>query len=101
MPAEPDNAPVEPVEADELPEAESQALSLVPLQGAPAIVPGIQAFRRGDVILYTVRGEPSEVQELMARLTDDNVGEVVALISHQATDDDEAGQDPREEAEDD
>jgi hypothetical protein len=37
----------------------------------------------------------------MARLTDDNVGEVVALISHQATDDDEVGQDPREEAEDD
>jgi hypothetical protein len=100
MPAEPDKVPVEPVEADELPEVESQALSLVPLQGAPAIVPGIQAFRRGDVILYTVRGEPAEVQELMARLTDDNVGEVVALISHQATDDEEAEQDSDDEAED-
>ena len=94
MPSNPEKVPAEVVEADELPQPETQALSLVPLQGAPAIIPGIQAFRRGDVVLYTVRGEPAEVQELMAKLSDDNVGEVVALISHQAADGDE---DPDEE----
>jgi hypothetical protein len=86
MPAERDKVPSEPVDVDEPSEIEPHAGSLVPIQGAPAIVPGIQAFRRGDVILYTVRGEPAEVQELMGKLSDDNVGEVVALISHQAED---------------
>jgi hypothetical protein len=99
MPAEPEKVPAEPVEADESSEIAAHAVSLVPIKGAPAIVPGIQAFRRGDLILYTVRGEPAEVQELMARLSEDNVGEVVALISHQAEDADEdaagdVGEDP-------
>lgn len=107
MPAEPDKLPAEPVEVDEPSEIEAHAVSLVPLQGAPAIVPGIQAFRRGDVILYTVRGEPAEVQELMGKLSDDNVGEVVALISHQAGDDEgdaqevEAEPKPKDDAEQD
>jgi hypothetical protein len=57
---------------------------LVPLEGGPSIVPGIQAFRRGDVVLYTVRGEPRQVQELMGQLDKAQVGEVIALISHHA-----------------
>ncbi len=56
--------------------------SLVPFRGVPGIAPGIQAFRRGDVILYTVRGEPEKVQELMERLDAQGVGEVAALITH-------------------
>jgi len=59
---------------------------LVPIYGGPDIVPGIQAFRRGDIVLYTVRGEPREVQELMSRLDKEQVGEVIALISHHARD---------------
>jgi len=56
----------------------------VPIHGAPIAPPGIQAFRRGDFILYTVRGEPAKVLELMGQLDRQGVGEVVALISHHA-----------------
>ncbi len=55
---------------------------LVPLYGSTDIVRGIQAIRRGDAVLYTVRGEPAEVRELMKQLDREGVGEVVALISH-------------------
>ena len=61
--------------------------ALVPAFGGPAIVPGTQAFRRDNIILYTVRGEPRQVLELMGRLDQEGVGEVVALISHQAAED--------------
>ncbi len=77
--------PAEPPEnGDETPEEGPQAGSLVPMYGVPAIARGIQAFRRGDIILYTVRGEPKEVLELMRQLDKQGVGEVVALISHHA-----------------
>ena len=60
--------------------------ALVPTYGVSAIVPGTQAFRRDNVIFYTVRGEPQKVLELMGMLDREGVGEVVALISHQADD---------------
>ena len=66
------------------PNNRSSAGSLVPLYGGAEIVPGIQAFRRGDVVLYTVRGEPRTVQELIGQLDKDGIGEVIALITHQA-----------------
>jgi hypothetical protein len=72
----------QPVEAS--PRDEPHGTALVPFYGAPVIAPGIQAYRRGDIILYTVRGEPREVLELMGQLDQQGVGEVVALISHQA-----------------
>jgi hypothetical protein len=85
-----------PEEANASPSAEAPAGPLVPIEGGPPIVPGIQAFRRGDIVLYTVRGEPSEVQELMGHLDKQQVGEVIALISHHAQDEpppaDEVGQ---------
>ena len=77
----------EPDKASRSPSAQPTPGPLVPIAGVPAIVPGIQAFRRGDVVLYTVRGEPSQVLELMGRLDKERVGEVVALISHHAQDD--------------
>jgi hypothetical protein len=63
---------------------EAQAGPLVPLYGAAEIVRGIQAFRRGDQILYTIRGEPRQVLELMGQLDRQGVPEVLALISHAA-----------------
>ncbi|MHC4788905.1 MAG: hypothetical protein ACYS8K_06845 [Planctomycetota bacterium] len=65
-------------------EEEPHAGSLVPFYGVPGIAPGIQAFRRGNIILYTVRGEPQKVLELMGQLDKQGVDEVVALISHEA-----------------
>lgn len=56
---------------------------LVPMYAGRDVDRGIQAFRRGDMILYTVRGEPHEVQELVGELNKKGVNEVVALISHQ------------------
>ena len=73
----------EPPDADA---AAQHAGPLIPIEGVSSIVRGIQAFRRGDLILYTVRGEPSEVQELMGQLNRRGVGEVIALIRHQAVD---------------
>jgi len=58
--------------------------SLVPLYSPLDVTRGIQAYRRGDVILYTVRGEPSKVQELVGELGRRGVSEVVALVSHAA-----------------
>ncbi|MFW6188802.1 MAG: hypothetical protein ACOC7T_00075 [Planctomycetota bacterium] len=68
---------------DETPEEDqAHAASLVPFYGGTEIVRGIQAIRRGDAVLYTVRGEPSEVRELIGQLDREGVGEVIALISH-------------------
>jgi hypothetical protein len=78
------------------PSAEAVAGPLVPIEGGPPILPGIQAFRRGDIVLYTVRGEPSEVQELMGRLDKEQVGEVIALISHHAQDEPPPAQETEE-----
>jgi hypothetical protein len=65
-------------------ERQAQGGALVPFYGVPGITTGIQAFRRGNVILYTVRGEPKEVQALIGQLDQQGGGEVVALISHRA-----------------
>lgn len=91
----------EPEDIDESPrEEETPPGPLVPIYGGPDIVPGIQAFRRGDIVLYTVRGEPRKVQELMGQLDRDQVGEVIALISHHAQDEPPAEEDAEaEEAE--
>ena len=59
-------------------------VSLVPLYSPLDVTRGIQAYRRGDVILYTIRGEPSEVLELIGELDKRGVGELVALVSHRA-----------------
>ncbi len=73
----------------------SPAGSLVPLSSGMDIVPGVQALRRGDVILYSVRGEPETVKELIGHLGRDGVREVVAFISHKALDArDDDGSDP-------
>ena len=64
--------------------AKPQAGPLVPFYDVPGMFRGIQALRRGDMILYTIRGEPEAVIELMAQLDKKGVSEVVALISHQA-----------------
>ncbi len=87
----------EPEENGGSPSAEAPAGPLVPIEGGPPIVPGIQAFRRGDIVLYTVRGEPSEVQELMGQLDKEQVGEVIALISHHAQDEPPAETEERPE----
>ncbi|NLW51232.1 MAG: hypothetical protein GXY85_10415 [Candidatus Brocadiaceae bacterium] len=74
--------------ADPLPEPQGSepAGALVPTYGVSAVVPGMQAFRRDNVIFYTVRGEPEKVLELVGMLDRNGVNEVVALISHQADD---------------
>jgi hypothetical protein len=76
----------DPEESSQSPLEEARPGPLVPIEGGPPIMPGIQAFRRGDIVLYTVRGEPREVQELMGQLDREQVGEVIALISHHAQD---------------
>jgi len=86
----------DPKQTPDPPEDEAAAGTLVPLYGSP-IVPGVQAFRRGDVILYTIRAEPKEVAELVARLDKEGVGEVVALISHPARRPEEQPPDERSE----
>ena len=74
---------------DLTPEQDEQghAGSLVPLYSPLDVTRGIQAYRRGDMILYTVRGEPGKVQELIGELGRRGVNELVALISHRATGD--------------
>jgi len=57
--------------------------SLVPLYSPLDVTRGIQAYRRGDIILYTVRGEPSKVQELIGELDRRGVSELVAHLSAQ------------------
>ncbi len=71
-----------PEQKDNDPTDQSQPGPLVPIYGGSEIVPGIQAFRRGDMILYSVRGEPEVVRELMGQLHKEGVEEVVAFISH-------------------
>jgi hypothetical protein len=88
----------EPVDDAEAVEEAGVAGPLVPFAGALAVTPGVQAFRRGDVILYTVRGEPRQVLELMGHLQQEKVGEVVALISHQAPLEDDEDEDDVGEA---
>ncbi len=60
----------------------SSEVSLVPLYSPLDVSRGLQAFRRGDVILYTVRGKPDKVHELIEELDKKGVNDVVALISH-------------------
>ena len=62
--------------------AAAKAGALVPVYTGVEPVRGIQAFRRGEMILYTIRGEPERVQELLGELERKKVGEVIALISH-------------------
>ena len=71
--------------------------SLVPMYSPLAVTQGIQAFRRGDMILYTVRGEPEQVIELIGELSRRGVRDVVALVSHQS--DDQGTDEPPTEAE--
>ena len=68
------------------PEEQKKPGSLVPVYAGRDIARGVQAYRRGNVILYTVRGEPREVLELVGELDKDGVDEVVALISHRSED---------------
>lgn len=72
----------EPEDNDKSPIDEERPGPLVPLYGGREIVPGIQAYRRGNAILYSVRGEPELVQELLGKLGEDGVDEVIAFISH-------------------
>jgi len=76
----------EPPEPDTDGAQEMQPGALVPMYGGTGVTRGIQAFRSGDIILYTVRGEPDEVRELMGQLEQQGVGEVIALIRHAAPD---------------
>jgi len=69
--------------------------SLVPFEGG--VVRGLQAFRRGDAIIYTVRGEPREIQELISHLGRQGINELVALISHEAQDEPEPGEPGRQD----
>jgi len=69
-------------------EPTSEAGALVPAYSGLEIARGVQAFRRGEIILYTIRGEPEQVQRLLGELEHRNVGEIVALISHRAGDSD-------------
>ncbi len=59
--------------------------ALVPIYSPLDVAHGIQAYRRGDIIIYRIRGEPSEVMELIGELDRHGVGDVVALVSHRAT----------------
>ncbi len=63
-------------------ENNDQNVSLVPLYSPLDVSKGLQAYRRGDMILYTVRGKPEKVQELISELDGRGVNEVVALVSH-------------------
>ena len=84
MALEPKERRKEPDEPSRQDRDDASAGALVPSYGVSAIVPGTQAFRHGNVIFYTVRGEPGKVLELMGRLGREGVDEVVALIRHQA-----------------
>ena len=78
-------------------EPRSPEVSLVPTYSPLDVSKGIQAYRRGDVILYSIRGEPHDVLELIGELDKRGVDEVVALVSHRASDeepDDDTGDEP-------
>jgi hypothetical protein len=59
-------------------------VSLVPLYSPLDVTKGIQAYRRGDMILYTIKGEPEKVQELIGELNNTGVDELVAFVSHRS-----------------
>jgi len=61
-------------------------VSLVPMYSPLDVTKGLQAYRRGDVILYTIRGAPGKVQELIGELDNRGVKELVALVSHHTLD---------------
>ena len=82
MPSRPDNASAPPTPTD------SAGGALVPIDDS--VVKGIQAWRRGDAILYTVRGEPREVGELILELEGQGIDEIIAMISHEAPSEDAA-----------
>jgi hypothetical protein len=92
MAAEAEDDPQGADDASRREEQSSHGGPLVPFRGAPGIVPGVQAFRRGDLILYTVRGEPEKVQELMGQLDEQGVREVAALITHHTDETGEPGE---------
>jgi hypothetical protein len=81
MPQPPDDAAARPIPTD------SAGGALVPIDDS--VVKGIQAWRRGDAILYTVRGEPKEVGELILELEGQGIDEIIAMISHEAQPEDE------------
>ncbi|MGD2174334.1 MAG: hypothetical protein PVJ27_02940 [Candidatus Brocadiaceae bacterium] len=87
-------------DTDRTPTEDAPAGSLVPVYGSTDIVPGIQAFRRGGMVLYTVRGEPELVRQLLGRLGEDGVEEVVAFISHRQEERESEEEGPGEAAED-
>jgi hypothetical protein len=62
----------------------AEAHTLAPMVQRGDIASGIQAFRRGEMVIYTVRGDPETVRELMSELERQGVGPVVALVSHPA-----------------
>ena len=70
-------------------EQQDSSVSLVPLYSPLDVSEGLQAYRRGNVILYTIRGEPQKVQELIGELDNRGVGELVALVSHRVEEPDE------------
>jgi len=77
-------------ETDEV-QKSAQSAALVPLYSPLDVTWGIQAYRRGDMVLYTIRGEPKKVEQLVRELDRRGVSEVVALVSHRAV-----GLDPAE-----
>jgi hypothetical protein len=66
--------------------AEGFERALVPIHSPIDVSRGIQAFRRGEMILYTVRGEPEQVKELISELDKRGVNEIVAFVSHRRGD---------------
>lgn len=58
----------------------------MPVYSPLDVARGIKAYRRGGTILYTVRGEPDEVMELIDELKGRGVDEIVALVSHRSDD---------------
>ena len=76
--------PSEPQDMEKAEAGDAHAGALVPFHAG--IVRGVQAIRQGQAILYTVRGEPKQVQELITQLDADGVEEVIAVISHETRD---------------
>ena len=61
---------------------EPQHGALVPSYSPLEVIAGVRAYRRGDFILYTIKGEPAKVLELVGELDRRGVNEVIALVSH-------------------
>lgn len=62
------------------PEKQETGPAPMPLYGG--VVDGIQAYRRGEDVVYSVQGRPEDVRQLLDLLERDGVEDVVALISH-------------------